>query len=51
MVDFVIGEVNEACMSPEHNPPAHIVLDAGVYEYQCPACGHKQIFTIQSTTY
>lgn len=36
------------CRHPEHNPPSMIVLPPGVYEYTCPACGHKTIFTIQA---
>jgi predicted RNA-binding Zn-ribbon protein involved in translation (DUF1610 family) len=29
----------DKCMSTEHNPPAHIVLQPGEYEYTCPSCG------------
>ena len=29
------------CMSPEHDPPQHIALEPGTYEYTCPACGQK----------
>lgn len=32
----------KVCMSPEHNPPTHIVLDAGEYVYTCPVCGKEQ---------
>ena len=34
------------CMSPEHNPPMHIVLEPGTYEYVCPACGQKTTFVV-----
>ncbi len=34
------------CQSPEHNPPNMIVLEPGVYEHTCPACGAKQVFTV-----
>jgi hypothetical protein len=29
----------DVCLSPEHNPPAHKVYEAGEYEYTCPSCG------------
>lgn len=34
------------CVSPEHNPPTHIVLEDGVYEYTCPSCGKKVDFIV-----
>ena len=30
---------NKECHHPEHNPPGHIVLQPGAYEYECPGCG------------
>lgn len=36
----------EQCTSSEHNPPMHIVLDPGTYEYTCPQCGKKVTFTV-----
>lgn len=36
----------QACISSEHNPPMHIVLEDGVYEYICPQCGHRRTFTV-----
>ncbi len=33
------------CKHPEHDPPKHIVLDPGVYEYQCPACAARSVIT------
>lgn len=30
------------CRHPEHNPPNMIVLPPGIYEHECPGCGHKQ---------
>jgi len=44
------GSEDKDCRSSEHNPPTHIVLDAGEYEYTCPACGHVQKFTIPLIT-
>jgi len=29
------------CSHPEHNPPSHIVLPPGEWEYECPGCGSK----------
>lgn len=34
--------MKEVCRHPEHNPPGHIVLQPGVYEYTCPGCGRTQ---------
>ena len=36
----------KTCKHPEHNPPSHIVLDPGNYEYTCPACLKTTIITI-----
>ena len=41
-----IGELEKPCLSPEHNPPMHIVLAPGVYEYECPSCGKIMKFTV-----
>jgi hypothetical protein len=30
------------CIHPEHNPPHHILLPPGLYEYTCPGCGYTQ---------
>lgn len=38
------------CLSTEHNPPMHIVLDAGEYEYVCPSCGKITKFTVPLIT-
>ena len=37
----------ERCLSTEHNPPSHIVLQPGTHTYECPACGQKTTFTVQ----
>jgi len=34
------------CSDPAHNPPMHMYLEAGVYEYTCPSCGYKTKFTV-----
>lgn len=41
-----IADLPKACTDPEHGPPAHAVLSPGVYEHECPACGHKIRFTV-----
>jgi predicted RNA-binding Zn-ribbon protein involved in translation (DUF1610 family) len=42
--------MKKICLHPEHNPPMHIVLEPGKYEYTCPACGNKVIFTVPLIT-
>jgi hypothetical protein len=37
----VVWNVNP-CRSSLHEPPGHIVLKPGIYEYTCPACGTKK---------
>lgn len=34
------------CRHPEHNPPMHISLSPGTYEYCCPKCGNTIQFTV-----
>ncbi len=41
-----IFDAPKPCFHPEHNPPMHIVLQPGTYEYTCPACGKKVVFTV-----
>lgn len=36
----------EICRHPEHNPPMHIVLSPGIYEYTCPGCGKTITFIV-----
>ena len=38
------------CRHPEHNPPGHIVLEDGTYEYECPACGKITIIHVNRPT-
>jgi hypothetical protein len=42
-----IGDSEQVCLSPEHNPPSHIVLEPGTYEYVCPSCGKRIEFIVQ----
>jgi len=41
-----IADVPKPCLHPCHNPPSHIVLEPGVYEYTCPGCGKKITFEV-----
>ena len=41
----------EPCKHPEHNPPMHISLENGVYEYTCPACGKRVEFVVNNPTF
>ena len=39
------------CFHPEHDPPKHISLRPGIYEYECPGCGEKKFVTIRGGTF
>jgi hypothetical protein len=39
------------CRHPEHNPPALMTYENGVYEHECPWCHHKQRFTVDKPTH
>ncbi len=41
-----IRDIKPPCISHEHNPPMHIVLPPGEYEWTCPACGQKIRFIV-----
>jgi len=41
----------KTCNSPEHNPPMHIVLQPGTYEWTCPVCGNVQTIIVPSITF
>lgn len=34
------------CVSESHRPPNNMVLNAGKWEWTCPACGEKTVFEI-----
>lgn len=40
----------EPCRDRAHDPPSHRVFKDGLYEYECPSCGHKQRFRVSSPT-
>lgn len=39
------------CLDPAHNPPSHLYLEAGEYEWTCPSCGKKVEFVVPSITF
>lgn len=39
------------CLDPAHKPPTHLYLEPGEYEWTCPSCGTKQIFTVPLITF
>jgi len=41
-----ISDDSKPCLSPAHNPPAHISLQPGKYEYTCPSCGKTVTFYV-----
>lgn len=41
--------IRKACFHPEHNPPGHIVLKPGLYEYTCPGCGRTTLIKVPET--
>ncbi len=43
-----IGDVPKPahCGHPEHSPPAHTAWPSGVWEHECPGCGHITRFTV-----
>ncbi len=42
-----ISDLPVPCSHLEHEPPRHRVFEPGVYEHTCPACGARQIFTVE----
>lgn len=44
-------ESQKLCQHPEHEPPMHIALEPGTYEYECPSCGHKKIINVPRITF
>lgn len=48
MPTIKIGDIEQPCRSPEHNPPSHMVFPDGIYEHTCPSCGEKHQFVVDS---
>lgn len=40
------GASQAPCPSDSHEPPAHVVLEPGTYEHECPQCGNWRIVVI-----
>jgi len=45
-----IKGIKTPCNHPEHYPPNNIVLEPGVYEHVCPACGARFVFEVPYIT-
>lgn len=45
-----IDDIKKPCYSSQHNPPSHMYLPLGVYEYVCPKCGNRVVFTVPEIT-
>jgi hypothetical protein len=41
-----IADEIKPCFHLEYNPPSHICLQPGTYEYVCPSCGKVTIFNV-----
>lgn len=41
----------QICRDPEHHAPSMWCPDPGVYEHECPRCGHKFEFVIRRPNY
>lgn len=37
----------DRCLDPSHNPPTHIVLEPGEWEYTCPSCGEVRHIRVE----
>lgn len=38
--------MEKVCLHREHEPPAHMVYKPGKYEYECPGCHRKIVFSV-----
>lgn len=38
------------CADPDHDPPSMMVLPDGLWEHECPTCGHRQVFRVSKPT-
>ena len=45
-----IADLPRVCNDFAHDPPGMIVLDNGVYQYECPGCRHITTFTVNKPT-
>lgn len=41
----------QPCQSTEHNPPSHMYLENGIYEWTCTSCGAKTTFEVNRPTW
>lgn len=45
-----IADLPGGCRHPEHDPPKMQVFGNGIYEHECPSCGHTQQFVVNKPT-
>ncbi len=45
-----IADALRPCAHPQHDPPQHMVYEAGVYEHVCPNCGAARVFKVGGWT-
>jgi len=45
------GEDGKVCLSLEHSSPSHMFYEPGTYEWTCPVCGEKTVFTVPKIIY
>ena len=41
-----IKDYETPCLSQDHEPPMHIVLQPGEYEHECSSCHKKKKFSV-----
>jgi len=39
------------CNASDHNPPSHVILEPGQYEYTCSSCGHTTTINVPEIRY
>lgn len=45
------AEEEIVCTSPYHNPPLHVMLAPGRYQYECPVCWKRTEVTVPGVTF
>lgn len=45
-----IEDLKQECNSSEHNPPTHIYLQPGLWEWSCPNCQKTKIVRVPKIT-
>lgn len=47
----ISSHAQKYCSHPEHNPPSHIVLEAGIWEHICPGCQKVVRFQVPNVSW